>query len=277
MITNMSDGKKVKVPRLIRMHSDEMEEIQEIGSGEICAMFGIDCVSGDTFTSGEVRCTLENMFVPSPVISLSMVPKERGASSAKFGKALARFQKEDPTFVVHMDPSSKETIVSGMGELHLEIYKERMEREYDVEVVTGNPKVAYREMPTERVTFDYLHKKQSGGAGQFARVQGYIEPIPLDEEEEDLGDGAVHKSGGRLKLHFVNDVISGTIPSGYIPACEKGFLEAVENGPLIEHPLERIRVVLNSGAFPRGGLVRAGVSAGVPGARSARRYGRPSR
>eukprot|EP01090_Pellita_catalonica_P003256 TRINITY_DN12907_c0_g1_i1.p1 TRINITY_DN12907_c0_g1~~TRINITY_DN12907_c0_g1_i1.p1 ORF type:complete len:729 (+),score=137.65 TRINITY_DN12907_c0_g1_i1:141-2327(+) len=248
-IVSMADGKKVKVPRVIRMHSDEMEDVQSIGSGEICAMFGVDCSSGTTFTSGEVQCTLESMFLPSPVISLSMTPKQQGAAATKFAKALSRFQKEDPTFLVHTDPASKQTIVSGMGELHLEIYKERLEREYDVEVITGNPKVAYKETATKRVEFDYLHKKQSGGAGQFARVQGFIEPIPLDEEEEDLGDGKIYKNGDRIRMHFVNDVIAGSIPSGFIPACEKGFLEAVDAGPLTEHPLERIRVVLNSGAF----------------------------
>jgi len=136
-----------------------------------------------------------------------------------------------------------------MGELHLEIYKERMLREYEVDVQMGNPKVAYRETLSKRVEFDYLHKKQTGGAGQFARVTGYIEPIPLDDDEEDLYHGKLYKSAGRIQLQFINDVVGGSIPPNFIPAVEKGFVEASQKGPLIGYPLERVRVVLNGGAF----------------------------
>jgi elongation factor G len=146
------------------------------------------------------------MFVPQPVISLSIEPK--GKETANFSKALNRFQREDPTFKVHVDAESKQTIISGMGELHLEIYVERMKREYNTECVTGRPQVAYRETINSRVPFNYTHKKQSGGSGQFGRVQGYIEPM-----EEPTEDGET--------IEFDNQTVGMNIPSQYIPAIEK--------------------------------------------------------
>ncbi|KAI0781692.1 elongation factor G mitochondrial [Irpex lacteus] len=225
-------GKKVKVPRLVRMHSNEMEDIDEIGPGEICAIFGVDCASGDTFTDGSTNFSMTSMFVPDPVISLSLTPV--GQESPNFSRALNRFKKEDPTFRVHVDSESKETIISGMGELHLEIYVERMRREYNVECTTGKPRVAFREQPTERVEFHYTHKKQSGGAGQFARIIGYIEPMEMDPET------------GK-DVAFVNEVMGGTVPTQYIPAVEKGFLEACEKGTLAGYPITGIRFVLKDG------------------------------
>lgn len=137
-ITNVRTKKRVKVPRLVRMHSNEMEDVEFVGSGEICALFGVDCASGDTFTSGSLQHTMTTMFVPDSVISLSLTPKTKEA--VNFSKALNRFTREDPTFRVHVDNESKETIISGMGELHLEIYVERMKREYNVECTTGKPR-----------------------------------------------------------------------------------------------------------------------------------------
>lgn len=171
LIFNARTGKKVKVPRLVRMHSNDMEDVDQVGSGEICAMFGVECSSGDTFTDGTTSLSMTSMFVPEPVISLAISP-EGNESSVSFSRALNRFQKEDPTFRVHVDKESNETIISGMGELHLEIYVERMKREYGVPCKTGKPRVAFRETIGKRSDFSYTHKKQTGGAGQFGRVMG---------------------------------------------------------------------------------------------------------
>ncbi|KAI9308531.1 translation elongation factor G [Cunninghamella echinulata] len=232
-ITNVKTGKKIKVPRLVRMHAADMEDVDELGAGEIGAMFGVDCASGDTFTDGSLQYSMSSMFVPEPVISLSLTPK--GKETPNFSKALNRFQKEDPTFRVHVDSESKETIISGMGELHLQIYVERMKREYNVDCATGKPRVAFRETITQPAKFNYTHKKQSGGAGQFGRVVGVLEPMTKDEET------------GK-DIAFENRVIGGNIPTNFIPACEKGFNDALEKGPLIGHPVNGVRMVLEDGA-----------------------------
>ncbi|KZV77578.1 elongation factor G mitochondrial [Peniophora sp. CONT] len=234
-------GKKVKVARLARMHSNEMEEIDEIGPGEICATFGIECSSGDTFTDGSSTFTMTSMFVPEPVISLAIKPT--GQETPNFSRALNRFQKEDPTFKVHIDQESKETIISGMGELHLEIYVERMRREYNVDCTTGRPRVNYREAITQRADFNYLHKKQTGGAGQYAKVTGFIEPITPEE----LADG--EQTEGAKGLAFHNAIMGGNIPHNYIPAVEKGFYEACEKGSLSGNTIEGARMVLTDGAY----------------------------
>jgi elongation factor G len=234
IIYNARTGKKVKVPRLVRMHSNEMEDIESIGPGEICAIFGVECSSGDTFTDGSTSFSMTSMFVPEPVISLSIKPE--GKETPNFSRALNRFQKEDPTFRVHLDKESKETIISGMGELHLEIYVERMRREYNVACTTGKPRVAFRETITQRAEFNYTHKKQTGGAGQFARVIGYIEPM---EYSEDLG----------RDVDFVNIVMGGNVPTNFIPAVEKGFYEALEKGSLSGNPITGCCFVLKDGAF----------------------------
>lgn len=232
-ITNVKTGKKIKVPRLVRMHAADMEDVDELGAGEIGAMFGVDCASGDTFTDGSIQYTMTSMYVPEPVISLALTPK--GKESPNFSKALNRFQKEDPTFRVHVDSESKETIISGMGELHLQIYVERMKREYSVECLTGKPRVAFRETITQPAKFNYTHKKQSGGAGQFGRVVGQLEPMEKDEET------------GK-DIAFDNRVIGGNIPTNYIPAIEKGFNDALDKGPLIGHPVNGVRMILEDGA-----------------------------
>jgi elongation factor G len=235
MIYNARTGKRVKVPRLARMHSNDMEDVESIGPGEICAMFGVDCSSGDTFTDGSIALSMSSMFVPEPVISLALHPKSKEASATgNFSRALNRFQREDPTFRVHIDSESGETIISGMGELHLEIYVERMRREYNVACDTGKPRVAFRETVTEHSPFHYTHKKQSGGAGQFGRVMGFIEPMTMDEE---TGKDTA----------FESRVMGGSIPTGYIPACEKGFYEAIEKGTLSGHAVTGVRLVLEDG------------------------------
>ncbi|PKU77473.1 elongation factor G, mitochondrial [Dendrobium catenatum] len=231
-IININTGKKIKVPRLVRMHANEMEDIQEAHAGQIVAVFGIDCASGDTFTDGSVRYTMTSMNVPEPVMSLAVSPISKD-SGAQFSKALNRFQKEDPTFRVGLDPESGQTIISGMGELHLDIYVERIRREYKVDAQTGKPRVNFRETITQRAEFDYLHKKQTGGQGQYGRVSGYIEPLPSD---------------ATMKFEFENMIIGQAIPSNFIPAIEKGFKEACNSGSLIGHPIENIRIVLTDGA-----------------------------
>jgi elongation factor G len=173
------------------------------------------------------------MFVPEPVISLSIRPE--GNETPNFSRALNRFQKEDPTFRVHVDSESQETIISGMGELHLDIYVERMRREYNVACVTGKPRVAFRETITEPAKFDYVHKKQSGGAGQFGKVKGSIEPMEIDP---DTGKDT----------SFDNRVIGGNIPNQYIPAIEKGFKEALDRGFLTGHSINGCRFILEDGA-----------------------------
>ncbi|KAJ3125956.1 Elongation factor G, mitochondrial [Nowakowskiella sp. JEL0407] len=231
-IVNSRTGKRHKVPRLVRMHSNEMEDVESVSSGEICALFGIECASGDTFTDGTVTFSMTSIYVPKPVISLSIEPK--GKETPNFSKALQRFQREDPTFRVHIDSDSKQTIMSGMGELHLDIYIERMKREYNVECVVGKPQVAFRETITKRMDFNYTHKKQTGGSGQFAKVSGYIEV--LDEETED----------GRL-VEFLDNTVGMNIPSNFIPAIEKGFYEICEKGVLIGHQVTGVRFVLLDG------------------------------
>lgn len=230
-ITNAKTKKKVKVPRLVRMHAKEMHDIEEAVAGDIIAMFGVECSSGDTFTDGTLNYSMTSMFVPKPVIELSVTPKEKTAQ-VNFSKALNRFQKEDPTFQVYRDEESNETIVKGMGELHLEIYIERIKREYNCDVVVGKPKVAYRETITQRAEYNYTHKKQTGGSGQFARVAGYIEPIPAEENKD---------------YEFVDAVVGGVISREYIPGCDKGFQDQLSNGVLIEQPVVNVRVVLNDG------------------------------
>ncbi len=227
-VINARTGKKVKIGRVVRMHAEQMEDIEAIPAGYIGALFGIDCASGDTFVSPGVNLTMTSMYVPEPVISLAIVPKDNKAQ-INMSKALNRFTKEDPTFKTYVDEETKETIIEGMGELHLEVYVERMKREYDAEVSTGNPRVAYRETITQRADFNYTHKKQTGGAGQYGRVAGYIEPA---------GEG---------DFEFVNQITGGTIPTQYIPACEKGFRACLKKGPRMELPVTGIRVVINDG------------------------------
>ncbi|CAK9188419.1 unnamed protein product [Ilex paraguariensis] len=231
-IININTGKKIKVPRLVRMHSDEMEDIQEAHAGQIVAVFGIDCASGDTFTDGSVRYTMTSMNVPEPVMSLAVSPVSKD-SGGQFSKALNRFQREDPTFRVGLDAESGQTIISGMGELHLDIYVERIRREYKVDATVGRPRVNFRETVTQRAEFDYLHKKQTGGQGQYGRVCGYVEPLPV---------------GSSTKFEFENMIVGQAIPSGFIPAIEKGFKEAANSGSLIGYPVENVHIVLTDGA-----------------------------
>ena len=229
-IYNTRTGKKVKVGRLVRMHADEMEEIEQAGAGDIVGLFGVDCASGDTFCDSKINWSMSSMHVPAPVISLAITPKDNKAQD-NMSKALNRFGKEDPTFKTFVDHETSETIISGMGELHLEVYIERMKREYNAEVEVGAPRVAYREAITQQAEFNYTHKKQTGGSGQFGRVGGYMEPL---EEEE---------------YEFVDEIVGGVIPREYIPSCDKGFQASMEKGLLIGAPITGIRCLINDGSF----------------------------
>jgi elongation factor G len=228
-IVNTRTGKEVKAGRLVRMHADEMEEIDSATAGDIVALFGIDCASGDTFTDGRVRYAMTSMHVPAPVISLAVKPKDKKAEM-NLSKALTRFTKEDPTFKVYLDPETSETIICGMGELHLDVYVERMKREYNAEIETGMPKVAYRESPTSRADFNYTHKKQTGGAGQFGRVAGFMEPLAEGEFE------------------FVNKIVGGSIPTEFISSCEKGFKACLAKGGFAGFPVVGVKITINDGS-----------------------------
>ncbi|MDB4980507.1 MAG: fusA [Myxococcales bacterium] len=232
IVNNSSNGKRIKVPRLVRMHSAEMNDIESATAGDIVALFGVECASGDTFTNESIAYTMTSMHVPAAVISLAISPKDK-ATAAQFSKALNRFTKEDPTFRVHRDEESAQTIISGMGELHLEIYIERMKREYQCEVISGKPQVAYREAMSQHADFNYTHKKQTGGSGQYGKVAGFIDPLPAE-----------HPTG----FEFVDDITGGSIPREFIPACEKGFKEAVKKGPLIGFPIVGVQCTINDGA-----------------------------
>ncbi|MEE4264319.1 MAG: elongation factor G, partial [Desulfobacteraceae bacterium] len=228
-IINIRTGKKVKVGRVVRIHADQMEDIDGIQAGYIGALFGIDCASGDTFAAPGISLTMTSMYVPDPVISLAITAEDY-KSETNMSKALARFTKEDPTFKVHVNDETGDTIISGMGELHLEVYIERMFREYAARVTPGMPRVAYRETITRQAAFDYIHKKQTGGSGQYGRVAGYMEPV------------------GDEDFVFENRVVGGSIPTQYISSCEKGFRESMAKGPKMELPVTGVKIVINDGA-----------------------------
>ncbi len=228
-IINIRSGKKSKVGRIIRMHADQMEDIENACAGNIVALFGIDCASGDTFTDGRINYAMSSMHVPDPVISLAIKPKDNKAEM-NMSKALTRFTKEDPTFKTYLDEETNETIICGMGELHLDVYVERMRREYQAEVTTGMPKVAYRETVTRPADFNYTHKKQTGGSGQFGRVAGFLEPNPNEDYE------------------FVNQITGGSIPSEFIPSCDKGFQACLKKGSLAGFPIVGVKITINDGA-----------------------------
>ncbi|MEO1228697.1 MAG: elongation factor G [Myxococcota bacterium] len=233
-VVNTRTKKKTKVARLVRMHADDMEDIQDAAAGDIVAIFGLDCSSGDTFTDGKLKVAMTSIFVPEPVISLSIKPKD-AKSEQNLSKALQRFTKEDPTFRAGVDKESGETVISGMGELQLDVYIERMRREYNCTVETSAPQVAYRETITQRSDYNYTHKKQTGGSGQFGKVSGYIEPLPEDAESQDF--------------EFVDEIVGGVVPRQFIPSVAKGFKSQMDKGRLIGFPVVGVRAVLNDGGY----------------------------
>lgn len=235
-IMNTSTGKKAKVSRMVRMHSADMEDVSEIGSGDIFALFGVDCASGETFCDLNTHLNMTPMHVPEPVMSLTIKPKKQDQLDM-FLKALARFQREDPTFLVKQNEESEEIIISGMGELHLFVYCERMKREYDIDLIVGNPTVNYRESIDMKAAFNYLHKKQSGGAGQYAKVIGYMEPIneSIDDPNADLSNV------------FEDATTGNNVPNEYIPAIEKAFHDCCKKGPKTGYPVVGVKYVLKDG------------------------------
>lgn len=234
-IINTTNQKSVKIPRVVRMNADKMEDLEFAHAGDIVAMFGIDCASGDTFVHEGTNVSMQSMHIADAVISLAIAPKDKTATN-NFSKALQKFRKEDPTFRVHRDEESAETIISGMGELHLEIYVERMKREFACEVIVGAPQVAYRETISQEASYDYQHKKQTGGSGQYAKIVGRILPLVAQEDPKTV-------------FLFENKVVGGRIPKEFIPAVEEGFAEQCTKGPLIGFPIVGVHVELHDGAY----------------------------
>ena len=230
---NQRTGRKQRISRIVRMHADEREEIESAEAGEIVAVVGVDCASGDTYASEYPYCTLQRMFVPEPVIRVAVEAADRDGSE-RLHKALRRFCREDPTLQLATDDETGETILAGMGELHLEVYVERVRREYKVEVNVGPPKVSYREAPTQPVKFNVRHKKQTGGAGQFAHIVGRFEILPEDAEETFL---------------FEEEVVGGRIPREFISAIEKGLRKELPKGPTAGYPIVGLHVIVEDGSY----------------------------
>jgi elongation factor G len=230
---NVRTNRSQRIGRIVRMHADRRQDIDSAGPGDIVAMVAVDCASGDTFCDERINCSLESIFVADPVISLSVAPATN-ADQDRMVKALNRFMKEDPTFRVATDGETGDTIISGMGELHLEVYVERMRREYNANVVVGAPKVSYREAPTREAAFDYKHKKQTGGSGQYAHVVGRLVPLAADAEET---------------YEFEDNVSGGRIPREYIPAVNKGFQHALHKGPLAGYEIVGCKMCLDDGTY----------------------------
>jgi len=230
---NQRTQQKQRFSRIVRMHSDKREEIDSAEAGDIVAVMGVDAASGDTYASENKYCSLESMFVPEAVIKMAITPTKRDGLD-RLSKALQRFVREDPTFKVSTDDETGETVIAGMGELHLDIYVERIRREYKVDVEVGAPKVSYREAPTRPTDYDYKHKKQTGGSGQYAHIVGRLEPLPEDSEEN---------------FEFVNKVVGGRVPKEYIPSVEKGFRFSMDKGPIAGFPIVGVRATLADGSY----------------------------
>lgn len=232
-VYNTRTGKKTRLSRLVQMHADKMEDVSKVFSGDICAVFGVDCASGDTFVfEKDLKLSMESIHVPEAVLSMSIKPAEK-KGDGNFAKAVARFTKEDPTYRIWFDNENKETVASGMGELHLEIYAQRMEREYNCPVIMGKPTVSFREMLTKPVNFDFFHKKQSGGRGEYARVIGVMEPLDPTEN---------------TKIEFVDETTGTNVPKPFVPGVKKGFMDSCERGMMAGQKVTGVRMRLQDGA-----------------------------
>jgi elongation factor G len=230
---NQRTGRKERFSRILRMHADQREDIDQANAGDIVAVLGVDCASGDTYASEKSLCTLQNMFVPEPVIRMAISPTARDGAD-RLSKALHRFRREDPTLHVSTDEETSETIIAGMGELHLDVYVERIRREYGVEVEVGAPKVNYREAPTQAAEFNIRHRKQTGGSGQYAHIVGKLDVLPEDAEEN---------------FKFEEHIVGGRIPKQYIPAIEKGFRSMLAKGPIARYPVVGLSVFVEDGSY----------------------------
>ncbi len=229
---NARTNRMLRVGRMVRMHANDREDINDAGPGDIVALLAVDCASGDTICGDGINYSLESIFVADPVISLSITPAS-SADQERMAKALNRFMKEDPTFRVSTDPETGETVIAGMGELHLDVYIERMRREFKAQVTVGAPNVSYREAPTAEAKFNYRHKKQTGGSGQFAHVIGRLIPLEADAESA---------------YEFEDNITSGRIPTEYIPAVNKGFQAAMKKGPLAGYEIVGCKMCLDDGS-----------------------------
>ncbi|GAA1136801.1 elongation factor G [Kribbella jejuensis] len=236
-VLNPTKGRKERIGKIYRMHANKREEIASIGAGHIVAVMGLkDTTTGETLADPANPVVLESMQFPAPVISVAIEPKSK-ADQEKLGVAIQRLAEEDPTFVVRTDEETGQTIIAGMGELHLEVLVDRMKREFRVEANVGKPQVAYRETITKKVEkVDYTHKKQTGGSGQFGRVIIDIEPTSVE-------------AGGEGGYEFVNAVTGGRIPREYIPSVDEGCQEAMEFGVLAGYPMVDVKVTLQDGAY----------------------------
>lgn len=230
---NARTGQSVRVGRIVRMHADDREDIDAGDAGDIVAVVGVDCASGDTFLEQGLELSLENIFVAEPVIRLSIEPSKRDDAD-KLVKALERFRREDPTFHVFSDEETNETLIAGMGQLHLDVYVERIKREYKCECNIGEPRVSYKERPTKQVEFNHKRKKQSGGSGQYGHVVGVMEPLPDDSP---------------VNYEFVDEVTGGRIPREYIKPCDQGFQDQLHKGPLGEYEVVGVKITLQDGTF----------------------------
>jgi len=230
---NARTNRMMRVGRIVRMHANDREDVADAGPGDIVALVAVHCASGDTICGEGINFSLESIFVADPVISLSITPAS-SADQERMAKALHRFMKEDPTFRVSTDPETGETIIAGMGELHLDVYVERIRREFRARVTVGAPSVSYREAPTAEAKYNYRHKKQTGGAGQFAHVVGRLIPLPTAAEST---------------FEFEDNITSGRIPSEYIPAVNKGFQAALKKGPLAGYEIVGCKMCLDDGSF----------------------------
>ena len=230
-VYNVAKGRKERIGRLVKMHANKREEITEVLAGDICAAVGLKSVStGDTICDEKAPVILENIDFPAPVIQLAVEPKTK-ADQERLGMAIAKLVQEDPTLHVSTDPDTGQTILAGMGELHLEIIVDRMKREFNVGANVGKPQVAYRETIRNIAEADYTHKKQTGGSGQYARVKLRVEPLPSGEYE------------------FVNEIRGGSIPKEFISAVEKGAVEALEHGVLAGYPMSNIKIAVFDGDY----------------------------
>ncbi|MFP4106228.1 MAG: elongation factor G [Phycisphaerae bacterium] len=233
MYRNARTNQMLRIGRIVQMHANDRKDVDEARAGDIVALVGVDCASGDTICGEDANFSLESIFVADPVISLSITPAS-STDQDRMAKALNRFMKEDPTFRVSTDPESGETVIAGMGELHLDVYIERMRREYKADVTVGAPNVSYREAPTVEASYDYKHKKQTGGSGQYGHVVGRLIPLPDDAEDP---------------YEFEDNITGGRIPKDYIPAVSKGFASAMAEGPLAGYEIVGCKMCLDDGSY----------------------------
>ncbi len=231
--TNARTGQTMRAGRLVRMHADQRDDLTDAGPGDIVAIVGADTASGDTLCGPGASVSLESIFVAEPVISLSVTPASSNDQD-RMAKALNRFMREDPTFRVSTDPETGETVIAGMGELHLDVYVERLRREFKAQVTVGAPSVSYREAPTRPAEYDYRHKKQTGGAGQFAEIEGRLEPLTGEDDPP---------------YEFEDNIKGGAVPREYIPAVSRGFVDAMKEGPLAGYEIVGCRLTLDDGNY----------------------------